>query len=65
MSILSKLSDLATANSPLTITPLEYQDLCNEVLSMPFESRAQYDDLILNFTYNSKEVIVKELEESV
>jgi hypothetical protein len=65
MSILAFLSDCEAQSLPLVITPLQYQDLCLEVLALAFEDRPQYDNLILNYNYNGKEVTVKEPEETL
>ena len=61
MSILEKLTVLSQNNEDLIITPAEYQVLCKEVFDLG-EQASDYDDLILNYTFQSKEVIVKDIE---
>lgn len=59
--MLEKLKALYESNSPLVITPQEYQDLCKEVFELG-DGAALWDDLILNYRYLGEEVIVKEAE---
>ena len=59
--MLEKLKSLYESESPLVITPQEYQDLCKEVFELG-DKAAQWDDLILNYRYLGVEVVVKEAE---
>jgi hypothetical protein len=59
MSILSLLNELSTAGSPLVITPAQYQELCIEIFDLGSHA-ADYDELILNYTFNNTPVEVKD-----
>lgn len=61
MSILTKLQDMADANQPLTLTRSEYQALCREVYELG-NLAVNYDDLILNYIYQDKDVTIKDDE---
>lgn len=62
MSILTKLQTLQANNERLSITPNEYQDLCIEVFNLG-DLAAQYDPLVLDYTYNGEQVFVEDTTE--